>query len=270
MKSARGFTLIELLVVIAIIAILAAILFPVFAKAREKARQTACLSNMKQLALATLMYASDWDEWWPHTRYFGTTPAITVDLGPGCNNIPQKSAYVAPSMMQPYVRNAGIFACPAWAGWRTCKANFPLPRTRWSYNWITCGGRWHTTSTPYGGTGIGSITCNDCNRLCASAGNRSAFGQREGTSMNNAPAPAGTIMLVELHRAEGVGQQTCCSDPDCGSVGQSGHTYCLGPLSRSDYQVHNEGCNYAFCDGHAKWMKAPDWGMWTLCAEDDI
>ncbi|NCO93957.1 MAG: prepilin-type N-terminal cleavage/methylation domain-containing protein, partial [Armatimonadetes bacterium] len=65
MKSttrARGFTLIELLVVIAIIAILAAILFPVFAKAREKARQTSCLSNTKQLGLSQFMYAQDYDE----------------------------------------------------------------------------------------------------------------------------------------------------------------------------------------------------------------
>ena len=62
MRGLRGFTLIELLVVIAIIAILAAILFPVFAKAREKARQTSCLSNMKQIGLAQGMYLQDYDE----------------------------------------------------------------------------------------------------------------------------------------------------------------------------------------------------------------
>jgi len=63
----RGFTLIELLVVIAIIAILAAILFPVFAKAREKARQTSCLANVKQLMLGILSYAQDYDERLPLT-----------------------------------------------------------------------------------------------------------------------------------------------------------------------------------------------------------
>ena len=64
----HGFTLIELLVVIAIIAILAAILFPVFAKAREKSRQTSCLSNLKQLALAMAQYAQDYDEVLPRTN----------------------------------------------------------------------------------------------------------------------------------------------------------------------------------------------------------
>ena len=63
--SRRGFTLIELLVVIAIIAILAAILFPVFAKAREKARQASCLSNVKQMCLALMQYAQDYDETLP-------------------------------------------------------------------------------------------------------------------------------------------------------------------------------------------------------------
>src|SRR5580704_7489517 len=64
-RRTAGFTLIELLVVIAIIAILAAILFPVFAQAREKARQTSCISNLKQIGLATLQYVQDYDETYP-------------------------------------------------------------------------------------------------------------------------------------------------------------------------------------------------------------
>ena len=76
-----GFTLIELLVVIAIIAILAAILFPVFARAREKARQTQCLSNYKQLALAVQMYIQDYDGVYPYV----VSGDVTTDL-PGLLN----------------------------------------------------------------------------------------------------------------------------------------------------------------------------------------
>ena len=97
MDQRRGFTLIELLVVIAIIAILAAILFPVFARAREKARQTSCLSNVKQLVLGQLMYAQDYDERFP---YFTTAPAGE----PWWNAI------------QPYIKNWQIEKCPSSPG----------------------------------------------------------------------------------------------------------------------------------------------------------
>ena len=76
MNARKGFTLIELLVVIAIIAILAAILFPVFAQAREKARQTSCLSNLKQIGLATLQYNQDNDEMFYAHRYNLTGGAV--------------------------------------------------------------------------------------------------------------------------------------------------------------------------------------------------
>jgi prepilin-type N-terminal cleavage/methylation domain-containing protein/prepilin-type processing-associated H-X9-DG protein len=100
MRMRRGFTLIELLVVIAIIAILAAILFPVFAKAREKARQTSCLSNAKQLCLGILQYAQDYDEMmFPLTYTAGGTAT-----GYTC---------AWPSLFYPYVKNNQIFKCPS-------------------------------------------------------------------------------------------------------------------------------------------------------------
>jgi prepilin-type N-terminal cleavage/methylation domain-containing protein/prepilin-type processing-associated H-X9-DG protein len=92
----KGFTLIELLVVIAIIAILAAILFPVFAKAREKARSASCLSNLKQLGLACNMYAQDYDE--------KMGPAIVTNGA---------ASFTVWHLMQPYIKNTQIYVCPS-------------------------------------------------------------------------------------------------------------------------------------------------------------
>ncbi len=94
----RGFTLIELLVVIAIIAILAAILFPVFARARENARKSTCQSNLKQIMTGTLMYIQDYDEY-SLPCYLSGASGLYFD-----------------SLLQPYVKNTGVFTCPSDPG----------------------------------------------------------------------------------------------------------------------------------------------------------
>ena len=104
----KGFTLIELLVVIAIIAILAAILFPVFARAREKARQASCQSNLKEIALAWLMYAQDWDEMVVPLRG-PFCPACTPT--PGFPDTGDHIYYW--EILHPYIKNVQIWACPS-------------------------------------------------------------------------------------------------------------------------------------------------------------
>jgi prepilin-type N-terminal cleavage/methylation domain-containing protein/prepilin-type processing-associated H-X9-DG protein len=105
MKKRTGFTLIELLVVIAIIAILAAILFPVFAQAREKARQSACLSNFKQIGTGVMMYLQDWDEIYPSNRLY---------MFPGGGECEGSGKILNwKNATQPYVKNTDVFKCPS-------------------------------------------------------------------------------------------------------------------------------------------------------------
>jgi len=186
-----GFTLIELLVVIAIIAILAAILFPVFARAREKARQTSCLSNMKQLSLGIYMYAQDYDERFPGGGGMGDNgawhPAWWEEI-------------------YPYVKNAQVFECPS--------------HSNVQYN---------PYATSYG--------CNPYSVMFWMSGAKVA-------SLANV---AGTICIGEKP-----GNDWPCYPSN--AVDPGGAPWIL--QNKVDPR-HNEGANFGFCDGHAKWLK---WG----------
>ncbi len=103
-KPSSGFTLIELLVVIAIIAILAALLFPVFANAREKARQSSCLNNAKQIATALYLYVQDWDDTFPITRVSNGDPLTN----PGGEEYTETS-----TLLQKYIRSDNVWRCPS-------------------------------------------------------------------------------------------------------------------------------------------------------------
>ncbi|MEA3400661.1 MAG: prepilin-type N-terminal cleavage/methylation domain-containing protein [Armatimonadota bacterium] len=130
MRHERGFTLIELLVVIAIIAILAAILFPVFARAREKARQTSCLSNLKQIALGMRMYIEDYDERLP---YHYTRPSV----GP---------RYSIIQVVHPYIKNIDVWDCPSAAlSTRRTSSGDPAFLGERSYGWNHLIFAWYST-----------------------------------------------------------------------------------------------------------------------------
>jgi prepilin-type N-terminal cleavage/methylation domain-containing protein/prepilin-type processing-associated H-X9-DG protein len=255
MRQRTGFTLIELLVVIAIIAILAAILFPVFAKAREKARQSQCLSNVKQLALAMQMYATDWEDCLPLRRYtYPSTPVppclSTTEGWEGCYNWMES--------ISPYIRNRGLFRCPSWSTMQTYVVGMTPPLLQCSYT-ISRGNNVHQPfSDP-------NCQYPGCGRRCASPLNKPAWtgGWGIGAELGDYESPANLIIVMELKMGDRVGGGAS------GDWHWRWHTYFAQP-AHSDRHNHNDGCNYGFADGHAKWLKEPDVGMLTRCVSDDV
>jgi prepilin-type N-terminal cleavage/methylation domain-containing protein/prepilin-type processing-associated H-X9-DG protein len=177
-RNRRGFTLIELLVVIAIIAILAAILFPVFAQAREAARKASCQSNLKQIGTAVAMYTQDYDGTYPFVR--GTVPGTAAN-----------PFYDWRMLIQPYAKNVGILKCPSnitnpglYNG--DCNTVVPAQQIYASYGWATvngnaCCANGFSYATPTGGpseaqlqapaslimVGESRSTCTDLCEWCA-------------------------------------------------------------------------------------------------------
>jgi prepilin-type N-terminal cleavage/methylation domain-containing protein/prepilin-type processing-associated H-X9-DG protein len=190
-----GFTLIELLVVIAIIAILAAILFPVFAQARAAARKASCLSNMKQLGTATAMYNQDYDEqFYPHRFNCDAgspcNPLMSQNGGPfqGITGSAQQKVFWI-SLLNPYIKNYQVFVCPSNSGgWYGVNKDG-----------AQCGGGASNSAVGCGGVGYGgqnSYGHNDAWLSPAGAFN-GATGQPSSVGLASVPRVSSTILLVD-------------------------------------------------------------------------
>ncbi|MFQ3586753.1 MAG: prepilin-type N-terminal cleavage/methylation domain-containing protein [Fimbriimonadaceae bacterium] len=169
----KGFTLIELLVVIAIIAILAAILFPVFAQAKESAKRTSCLSNQKQIATSTLIYAGDYDDVFPMSAY------VIAPLSPD----PRPRVVTIYDVVQPYTKNVQIFVCPS------SPPGLDWPARLAALNFAPGGTFRFSSYLP----NLGLFGENFCTPIFPAAARRFTP-TSTGTSM---PEPAGTIMFFD-------------------------------------------------------------------------
>lgn len=259
-RSRKGFTLIELLVVIAIIAILAAILFPVFAEARAKARQTSCLSNLKNMDLAFQMYKQDYDENLPYWSWW-----YSSDQG-GCPRSDNPTACkhfetLWMNAIYPYVKNSQVYGCPSDRAQLT-------PSNSNVYWWTTTGDVDALVNTynfqPTLTKALMSYTANE------GLLNGGTFGSTADAAVSK---PAQVLLI-----ADGINGLTAANGnlPDPNNPNDPNHQYILrrvayangcdgtwygdGPVALPAWDGnnctrHSAGSNIGYADGHAKWLK---------------
>jgi prepilin-type N-terminal cleavage/methylation domain-containing protein/prepilin-type processing-associated H-X9-DG protein len=255
LNARRGFTLIELLVVVAVIAILAAILFPVFAEAREKARATSCLSNTKQEATAIAMYVQDYDEtfplgwgWhpavgWGFNYYFATPEDWRPGSGP--NYIAFNRVMWANSVM-PYIKSYALHACPSGAEYRQQSVNYANPAKPFAHNSYTYNGLLHSYSQAGIATPAGHIMLWEGKGKTRYAG----FGF-------SSPV---LICLVPNQPCRYVPPTPNCVQTYTTTNGVAS-TFIIDTVNGQDSYmygtawVHTGGMNFVMSDGHAKWRR---------------
>ena len=216
----RGFTLIELLVVIAIIAILAAILFPVFSRAREQARKATCQSNLKQISNALMMYTQDWDE---------QLPVCSTWCGwkDTWNNLQYYQR------LAPYVKNWQIWACPSAKG--GC-ANNSIPH--------------HAVNDMINASNAGKTPVPIPSNFTLSYGYMESIQNRTSNQhrLTTWTQPASTPVIADcsglLNSPYRVGWANVCA------------AKCNPNRQTDDNTRHSGGSNVLFLDGHVKWYKA--------------
>lgn len=226
-RTRRAFTLIELLVVIAIIAILAAILFPVFAQARGKARQTVCASNLKQLGTAFSLYVQDYDETFPPTDY----------------DVPVLGRYTWPSLVDPYIKASIVKVAGQLENKSQRKSVFICPNIDASLPdaaWVATNG---------------------------TAASRALLGYGPNVNLmprGRGVAPGVLLPVVSL-AAIGSPSSLVLLGPNAGTIPDiSGRDdrYAGASIHDQGYMLsrgrHSGGANYLHADSHVKWYKAPD------------
>lgn len=251
----RGFTLIELLVVIAIIAILAAILFPVFAQAREKARQASCISNNKQVGLAILQYVQDYDEQYPSGRTVASTTPNTA------NSLWAGEGWAGE--VYPYSKSAQILRCPDDPTAPIAGAT-PLYPVSYSYNFNMAGG------TGFAGASIASlsapavtVTLSEVKGDIANAVVASELPSGATITYSSTGDGINYLFYTDVFTAAANAMTTGGIQYDSGVPGSYSCTTtpappkgCAGYAVTNSYGGrHASGAIYFLADGHAKYLK---------------